>query len=252
MAESDNKMFTLMVVSNTPDEVIKKYDATKKVEPYIKYYYKDAKKYRKSSIKMAQDVIDNADKLGCNDVMKDYFKEKLQTLKSMSDFEYYTYITNGLTYDNDGNAISEENPDGKWSSCSIGKNLCIPLELKSGGQSLQAKAGEVDWEKMNKGDVEGYTKIWKLYHKEIEPETNEDKQIYENIKYQKRYFEEFNSLDDFLAYSCSYWCYAYADDEKWVDADSHKNFDWITSFYDKFIKPLKDDDLVTIYECQKA
>lgn len=251
MQEGETKLFTLMVVGDNPDEIIKKYDANLEVEPYVKYYYNDIAKYKKKAIKMAQDVVENAEKLSLTPVVKDYFEEKAKAIKKMSDFEFYTSICDGCYFDKEGNAISTVNPDGKWETCRIGRNLCIPLKLKNGTESLQAKAVDVDWEKMHMVGIETYRAAWELFHKEREPQTTVEKQIYENVKNQKRYFEGFDSEEDYVNYCCSYWCYAYADKNGWEDADDHKNYEWITKFYDKYVKNLKPDDLVTIYECSK-
>ena len=248
-----SKIYTLMVVGNNPDELTKKYDANLEVESYIKYRYSDASKYRKKAIKMAQELIDNADKLELTPFMVEYFKEKVASLKKLTDFEYYTSICHGCSFDEDGNAITTENPNGKWTSCRIGRNLCIPLKLKDSSESLQAKAGDVDWEKMHlePNTMQTYAAAWQLYHKEREPMTATEKQIYNNIKHQKRYFDGFESLEDYVNYCCSYWCYAYLDENGWQDADDHKNYQWITEFYDKFVKSLPPDSLITIYECSK-
>lgn len=251
MKEEETKLFTLMVVSDKPDDVIKKYDCNAEVEPYIKYKYKDISKYKKNGIKLLQDLLDNSEKFDFTPFMKEYFEDKLKSMKKLTDFEYYTTISNGCSFDKDGNAISTSNPNGKWSTCRIGRNLCIPLKLKNGTEALQAKAGDVDWDKMHMVNVDVYTAAWQLFHKEREPQTTQEKQIYENIKNQKRYFEGFDSQEDYVNYCCSYWCYAYADDKGWQDADDHKNYEWITKFYDKFVKKLKPDDLITIYECTK-
>lgn len=251
MSEGENRVFTLMVVGDTPDEIVKKYDASLTVEPHIKYYYKDIAKYRKKAIKIAQDLVDNADKLELTPFMKEYFEDKFKALKKLSDFEYYTTISNNCSFDKDGNAITTENPDGKWGTCRIGRNLCIPLKLKNGTEALQAHAGDVDWTKMHMVNIDVYTAAWQLFHKEREPQTLQEKQIYENIKNQKRYFEGFDCEEDYVNYCCSYWCYAYADENGWQDADDHKNYEWITTFYDKFVKNLKPDAYISLYECSK-
>jgi hypothetical protein len=253
MAKPENSLFTLMVIGKEPDEIVKKYDASLEVEPYVKYEYSKIKKYRQKAIKMAQEMVDNARKLSLTDFMKEYFKEKVSSLKNMSDFEYYTSLCDGCSFDEDGNAISTENPNAKWTSCRVGRNLCLPLKLKNGSEALTANAREVDWTlmHMNLVSVNTYTAAWQLFHKEREAKTDVEKQIYENVKNQKKYFEGFKSQEDYVNYCCSYWCYAYADEDSWYDADGHKDYEWITSFYDRFVKKLKPDDKITIYECSK-
>ena len=251
MSEADSGVFTLMVVGDEPDEIIKKYDANLEVEPYVKYHYKDKEKYRKKAIKIAQEVVENSDKFGMSPFMKDYFQDKVKYLKKLSDFEYYTSISSNCTFNEDGDALTTENPDGKWGTCRIGRNLCIPLKLKNGTEVLQAKAGDVDWKKMHMVNMATYSAAWQLYHKEREPITVVEKQIYNNVKGKDRYFAGFDSEEDYVNYCCSYWCYAYADKNGWKDADDYKNYEWITTFYDRFVKKLKPDDLITMYECSK-
>lgn len=246
-----SNFFSVMVVGNNPTELLKMYDINNKVEPYIKYHYADASKLKKKSIKLMQDVIDNNDKTTLSDIVIDYFKERIKMFNSMTDFEYYTSITNGLSYNNDGDAVTDENPNGKYLTCNIGKIFSIPLKLKNGSEAFQAKAGDVDWSSMHMAKQELYETAWDLFHKIREPKTDTEKQIYENIKNQRKYFDSFESKDLYCKYNCSYWNYAYLDKNGWIDADEHKNYEWITSFYDNFVKKLKDDDTVTIYECSK-
>ena len=40
MEEVKNRFYSLMVVGDNPDEMVKKYDSNLEVEPYIKYHYK--------------------------------------------------------------------------------------------------------------------------------------------------------------------------------------------------------------------
>jgi len=253
MTKPENSLFTLMVVGDNPDDIVKKYDASLEVEPYVKFRYKDIKKYRAKAIKMGQEMVDNAKRLGLTDFMKDYFKEKVSSLKNMTDFEYYTYFCEGCSFNEDGDAVSTENPNGKWASCRVGRNLCLPLKLKNGSEALTANAGDVDWSKMHMEQVSinTYTAAWQLFHKEREPKTDVERQIFENVKNQKKYFEGFRSQEDYVNYCCSYWCYAYADENGWLDADGHKNYEWITGFYDRFVKKLNPGDKITIYECSK-
>lgn len=251
MEEVKNKFYSLIVVGENPDEMLKQYDLKLEVEPYVKYHYKDAGKLKENAINLMQDVVDNTDKVGLTDMMIDYLKDRIKNLKYMSDFEYYTSLTGELTYDENGDAISTENPNGKYVTCKIGRNLCIPLKLKNGDEVFSAHVKDVDWDKMHMVNKELYTIAWELFHEERIPQNNQEKQIYENIKNQKKYFESFDCVEDYVNYNCSYWNYAYLDKNGWVDASDYRNYEWITTFYDKFIKKLKDDDIITIYECTK-
>jgi hypothetical protein len=110
---------TVFVVGNNPTTLLDKYDANKQVDQYIKYRYLDAAKMHKSSITAVSNLLSNADKIQLNKFQKDYFQEKLKALKSLSDFEYYRTVTDGLYYDEEGNALTTENPNGKWKTCKL-------------------------------------------------------------------------------------------------------------------------------------
>ena len=90
MEEVKNRFYSLMVVGDNPDEMIKKYDSKLKVEPYIKYHYDDAGKLKKKAIKLMQDVVDNSDKVSLTNIMIDDLKDRIKNLRGMSDFEYYS------------------------------------------------------------------------------------------------------------------------------------------------------------------
>ena len=65
------------------------------------------------------------------------------------------------------------------------------------------------------------------------------------------YFSKFKNKEHYFDYSTSYWNFAYVDEKhKWVDINSAKNDEeWINTFYERFVLPLQDDDLITIFEC---
>ena len=138
-----SKFHTVMVVGDNPEELMKKYDISLKVAPYIKFKYLDADKMRKNACKVMQELIKNRDKFGFNDLQADYFKEKLKSLNSMSSFEYYSSLTEGMYYDENGNALSEENPNGKWTTYALGRNFSYPLKLKNGEESYQAMMAQM-------------------------------------------------------------------------------------------------------------
>ncbi len=85
---------------------------------------------------------------------------------------------------------------------------------------------------------------------EDESPTNEDEEKIKKIwSVRKNYLQKFKSEDAFVYHNCSYWNYAYLDDKGWVDLDdSPSDIEWVSTFYDRFVTKLKDDDLITIYE----
>jgi hypothetical protein len=247
----DTKFFTVMVVGDNPDELMKKYDNSLKVKPYIKYKYLDAEKLRNNAIKMMKELVENYEKYSISKFQCDYFKERLKAINGMSTFEYYSTITHGLYYDAEGNALSEENPDGKWDKYNIGKNYSYPFTLKSSETTYQTTAGEVDWNlmHMNPKSVNLFEIIWALVVDDNEPSTDEEAKLKEMWEKRKNYLSNFSNVDEFVAHNCAFWTYAYLDKDGWVDIDEAKNeTEWITNYFDRFVEPLNDNDKVTILE----
>ena len=245
-----SKFYTVMVVGESPDELMKPYDMGLKVEPYVKYRYLDADDLKEKAIKVTQGVIDNASLLKLSKYQVDYMNEKLKALRGMSSFEYYTYLTNGLLYDKDGNALTEENPNGKWDKYNLGANFSYPLKLIDGTEKYQSVASEVDWSSMhyNPKSVQYFERVWELLMGHDEPKGEDDVKLMSLWENKKNYLSNFKDKDAFVSHNCAYWCYAYLDKDGWKDFDTEKDPDWVTSFYERFVAKIGDDETITIFE----
>jgi hypothetical protein len=250
-----SKFFTVMVVGDDPEGLMSKYDKALKVKPYIKYRYLDAEKIRSNAVKMLSNIIANYDKFAMSEDQLEYFKARLKAINGMSSFEYYSSLTNGLYYDADGNALSEENPDGKWDKYNIGKNFSYPLKLKDGKESYQALSGDVDWNQMHMetNSVNLFEIIWRLAVDDDDPSDANEEQLKNNWKDKKNYLSGFKNVDEFISHNCAYWNYAYLDKNGWVDVDDEGDeMKWVLNFFKRFIEPLKNDEKVTIYEFSRS
>lgn len=250
-----SKFFTVMVVGDNPEGLMSKYDKALKVKPYIKYKYLDAEKIRLNAIKMLSNIIASYDKFAMSEDQLEYFKSRLKAINGMSSFEYYSSLTNGLYYDADGNALSEENPDGKWDKYNLGKNFSYPLKLKDGKESYQALSGDVDWNQMHMetNSVNLFEIIWRLVVDDDDPSDANEEQLKNNWKDKKNYLSGFKNVDEFISHNCAYWNYAYLDKNGWVDVDDEGDeMKWVLNFFERFIEPLKNDEKVTIYEFSRS
>ena len=62
----------------------------------------------------------------------------------------------------------------------------------------------------------------------------------------------FETKDNYVMQSTAFWAYAFVDENKWTELDeTTSQFEWVKNFYDRFIKPLDDNTLLTILECKK-
>jgi hypothetical protein len=64
------------------------------------------------------------------------------------------------------------------------------------------------------------------------------------------YFLNFEGREHYIASNTAFWGLAFVDANGWHElSPADKQFDWVIGFYDRFISPLPDDTLLTIYEC---
>lgn len=248
---ANSRFFSLMVVGDDPEEIVEKYSSSHKTDPYVKYKYLDAKKYQKAAIKSLEKILSESDKIGISDNLVEQLRERLKVLNSMSSFDYYRELTDGLYYNEDGDALTDENPNYKFDTCRKGGNFSLPLILKDGTEAYQAYSCDIDWEKMKEGNSELYKTAWELVMEGREPTTEDEKTIYESMKDKETYFEKFGSKEEYVLRSSAYWNYAFTDrGGGWRCVDDKGNeVEWIKNFYKYFVEGLDGDDLVTIYEC---
>ena len=249
-----SNVFSVLVVGDAPEELLSKYDIKAEVKQYVKYKYLDSQKYQDRSIKALEKILDDADKIGIDNTIKERLRERLKVLSKMSSFEYYKELTDGMYYDSNGNALTTENPNGKWATCHIGRNFSLPFKLKDGSESYKAKVKDIDWDFMCSGKKPIYEATWELVMENRDPKDEQEERILSFMKDKQEYFKKFISKEDYASYNSMYWNYAYLDRKGWKDIDSDsipKGNEkwWINNFYDTFIKPLDEDTMLSIYEC---
>ena len=240
----------LLVIGDNPEELMKKYDKNLKVEPYIKYRYLDAAKIQKAAIKTMTQLLEDGDKIGLNDFQTDYFRNQLKTINNMTPFEYYKMLTTGLYYDEEGNAMSTENPDGKFNGYNLGGNFSYPLICKDGSEKYQCHADEVQWDVVNmrKEAVEYFNAVWELKKEGRDPANEFEEKIAKDWAERDEYLNNFKTKDELIKHNCCYWTYAVLTKDGWVSVDDGGSEDeWINNYMNRFISPLTNE-LLTIYE----
>ena len=241
--------FETIVAGDNPKELMKEYDNTIKVEDYIVCKFNDAKKLKEKTIIAYKEIVNNNN---IPTVTKEYYQEELEEIENMSDEDAFFYLTYDCDYDEDNNAISNKNPKGKYSFFQPGKLFSVPFITKDGNEVFQAHKGEIDWEKMHLHGTEIYDIAWEMVVNKRKPRTDYEKQIYENMKERTAYFRSFGNKENYVIHSTAFWAYAFVDKNNWYELEDNINqFTWVSEFYDRFIKPLNDNTLLTIYECKK-
>ena len=238
-----------MVVGDNHKELMGKYSIDLQVDSYVKYEYLKADKYLNNAIKALDNILNNADKIGIEASVKESLTQRIKILKKMTPFEYYRELTQDMFYDENGNALTNENPQGHWKTARIGRNFAIPLRLKDGSESYSARMDDIDWMAMIE-PTDLYEAAWEMVIDGREPTNEQEERVYESMKDKTTYFSKFKDKEDYVNYSTSYWNYAFVDENGWKDVDEEGDEKkWINNFFERFVKTRNPNDLITIYEC---
>lgn len=251
MAIDQYNHFVAIVAGDTPEVLMSPYDKNIKTEPRVVYKYSDAKKLRDEYINVYRAIVDS-DKIA-DGPFKEDAKDKLSIIESQTPEEFFLDLTDEYDHDEKtGDAVTTENFDGRWSSYRMGKLFSVPFILKNGSESFQAKKGDIDWNVMHLHGGEIYDRAWEMVMENSEPRNEHEKNIYTNMKARTTYFEKFGSKENYTLFSTAFWAYAFVTKNGWIELEEDMSqFEWVKDFYEKFIDPLPDDTLLTIYECTK-
>lgn len=250
MTNDDYQHFVCIVAGDNPDGLMKPYDRREEEEPYVRYHYKDAAKIKEKYVELYEGILNSDEET----IDKEELEDIVNDLKEMSVEEFYEELTEGLTIDDEtGDAISTENRQGMFSYYELGKWLSVPFLLKGGREVFQAKKSDINWDKIHLGGGDIYRKTWEMVMEGVEPSTDYEKTIYDNMKDKETYFKKFETKENYVVSNTAFWGYAFLSEKTgWVDAsDTHDQFVWMAEYYNMFIKNLPDDTLLTIYECKK-
>lgn len=250
MTNDDYQHFVCIVAGDNPDELMKPYDRREEEEPYVRYRYKDAAKIKEKYVELYEGILNSDEET----IDKEELEDIVNDLKEMSVEEFYEELTEGLTIDDEtGDAISTENRQGMFSYYELGKWLSVPFLLKGGREVFQAKKSDINWDKIHLGGGDIYRKTWEMVMEGVEPSTDYEKTIYDNMKDKETYFKKFETKENYVVSNTAFWGYAFLSEKTgWVDAsDTSNQFVWMAEYYNMFIKNLPEDTLLTIYECKK-
>lgn len=239
----------LVVVGENPDELVKKYDKKLKVEPYVVYQFKDAKKLHEKYIKILQGVLETMDK--CNPEYL-YTEGQLNSLENESDVDFFLELSEDLDIDDEtGDAYTTKNPYGRYDGCSIGKHFALPLINKRGEEVYSCRKGDVDWSVVHLSNQYVYEFAWDSVMEGKKPKDESEKVIYENMKNRKEYFRHYGTRENYVFSNTSFWGYAFLSDKvEWTELEDTENqFEWVKNFYGKFIEPLGNNEKISIFEC---
>ena len=251
MAIDQYNHFMALVAGDNPEVLMSPYDKNMRTEPRVVYRYADAAKLRDHYLKVYR-AITSSDTVP-EGPFKEDARDKLAVIDSQTPEEFYLDLTEDYERDKGtGDALTTENPDGKWSSYRLGKLFSIPFVLNDGTETFQARKGDINWELMHLHGGEIYGRTWEMVMEGSEPANDYERQIYGNMKARTAYFEKFGTKENYILVNTAFWAYAFVTKDGWLELeDDMDQFVWVRNFYESFIDPLPDDTLLTIYECVK-
>jgi len=254
---------TILVIGDNHKDIVEKYSADTKVEPYIVMKYSDAEKEKQKHLDFIESIITDK-RLNLSYSVYDNFKEEYLRISKMTSDEYFDIMTEDYEHDEKTNdAISEQNPNAyyKYQRCQQHRlevtgeegDFSDPFPLKDGTKSYSAHFNDIDWKKIHKNPkrIKMNERVWELVVEDDFPKNEEEtlikKRMYERITY---FTNNFKSKEEYVNYSTSLWYWGVATDKKYVEVN-HKisDMDWCINFFDTYLKGLeKSNPLITIYE----
>ena len=251
MAIDQYNHFVALVAGDNPEVLMSPYDKNMRTEPRVVYRYADAAKLRDHYLKVYR-AITSSDTVP-EGPFKEDARDKLAVIESQTPEEFYLDLTEDYERDKEtGDALTTENPDGKWSTYRLGKLFSIPFVLNDGTETFQARKGDINWELMHLHGGEIYGRAWEMVMEGSEPANDHERQIFENMRARTAYFEKFGTKENYILVNTAFWAYAFVTKDGWLELEEDMDqFQWVGRFYETFIDPLPDDTLLTIYECVK-
>lgn len=240
--------FNVLVAGDKPEELMAKYDGRNKVERHIVYKFEEADTYHKNKLKVLKGLLEMPN---IDEGTKEIAKTDYEFYKNLSDLDFYLELTEKCELDpNTGDAYSTENPNSKFDGYNKNGIFSYPFVTKSGVETYSAEKGNIDWEKVHLADTRTYNVVWETVMEGKEPKDKDEEILYNNMKNRKSYLENFTDKQDYVLSMSSFWCYAYLDENGWVELEGSQ-FEWVRNFYDRFVSPLSDNTKLTIFDCTR-
>lgn len=252
---------TVLVIGNNPDEAIKKYSENTMVEKHLYLRKCDAGKKKQEKLLLYEQVLEDGSFL--NEEQKEAAKHVIESMRNRTDEEFFYLMTEGCTYDKEtGDAYTERNtsayyrnersPQKTLEETGEETGFCNPFKLKDGSISYSAKKGDIDWPLNHLANQQIYKDAWELVIEDREPRTRTEGRIKKNMANRTSYFNNFATMEEYVLHSTSFWTYGVVNEDGYneVGMDGNSDKEWVKTFYDKYVKGLPDDTLLTIYEVQ--
>lgn len=230
-----NPYYSVLVAG---DVDLTRYDATKKVEPYVVYKYEERAKIKKEAMRYYEEFINNLDSNASDSMLKSMLSVKLQDIQEMTDEEYFEIATKDMTYDKEtGDALTTINPNGKYVKIVEAiEKYAMPLN----GKSFQCKVSELPEKKISDDIIEKYSEHWD-YLMTCAPNIKND-----NIR-------TYGNKETFISVMSEPFFYnAFVSEETgWLEQGDGDQIQWVLNFKERFIDKLPKNTVLKVYNFKR-
>ncbi len=217
-----------------------------------------------------------------DETLKDLSIEELYEEKGMDwNGEYWQFQEDGTILE-----YSTYNPKSKWDWYQIGGRWAGSLLLKEGVEPTipvefswgwseeekaealkrniadQAHVKDIDWEGMRDSKAfDSACRFWELYVEGQKPENEEDEKLISFTMYKPEYYlDKYKDKTTYATCQTNFTTYAVLKDGEWFapgemgwfgmsSEDNYEGLDWEMNFFDRFIKDLPENALLTVVDC---
>lgn len=230
-------LYTVLVAG---DVDLYKYDKNMPVSPYVAYKFSERNKIRELALKTYNELYKKftSEKV-FQPVLSGLLLMKLQDIEEMTDEEYFEEITKGMKYDENGDAITEENPNGKFSTL-LEPCLFTAVPLKD--VHFKCKVSELYPYKVNIFEQKKYDERWdEIMSGDYAPMVKDDlisrygdKETYLKVMTEPMFYNAFVS-----------------EETGWLEQSDEDQIQWVINFRERFIKNLPEDTNLKVYNFKK-
>lgn len=252
MNQDDFAHFVCIVAGENPEKLMEPYGVNNgDGKKHVLFKYKEAKKLQQRQIELYESLIEKA---GLPAAYVASLKAELKDIKEMEPEDFFLTMTSEYEHDPEtGDAYTTENPNGMWKSYAMGKFFSVPFTTLTGEQLFQARKKDINWDVMHLNNQATYKGAWETVMEGRKPKDEQEQLIYDNMKNRTTYFEKYGDKKTYVISNTAFWGYAFlSEKEGWKELEPNiSQFVWVSQFFDRFIEPLDDNTLLTIYECVK-
>ncbi len=267
--------FSVMVVTQNAQTV------EKLLDPYWELDLKpeDAKKDPRSGF--VEEIAAGAEEAYCRGILKesaDFLKKEKEEIEGRYTgrrlWEVYTGFAerqnwatfieeySGEHQNDDGAWGYWHNPNAKWDWYVVGGRCRDMLRLKDGSMCDSAKASDIDFRLHLDPEIAADNRrFWEIIVEGQEPVDKAEKDKYRSMYNAEYWKRRFGDVENYIKARASFGTYAVLTaDGEWhepgemgwwamTSATPEQEGEFAGAYHERFIKPLKDNDVVTIVDC---